>query len=1110
MYPYIQKWLNNTRIRGKLIIFISIPVIVILFFGTYSAVEKYKIYADSKKQHNFVSIVKKLDNLIFQMQQERGLSSGLIGSKSAFFIEEIVSQRELTDKALRNYRQQLDNTEIVFTNEAIDQGFFNLNKQLEKLADIRAAVDAFDNSDPIEYYSFFNTLAVNLIQYLQQSAHDYKLNRLGSAYFNLLWLRERAGQERAELKRIFASRQISSRSFRRLISYIESQEILLQNYEIIVPQAYQGVLEQKLLHQVGENVNDFREAAINKVIRNELLNELQTFIGYGGVIHYFKNYVIRGDQVHLDELLYKNKQLQDLFRRFKRVPGITEEDLSHLQAIEETFAEYFQKIDTVKILLQQGTAIQEIDANVRVDDTRALQSISYLRTGLAGKDPAVWWDNSTKRIILIKEVGDQVITDIRDQVVQIMWLAQRDLLIFIGVTLIALALSFVLGALLMRRMVVELMSISQSMRSMYIKRQFDQSLPVTGNDEIGIMARTFNQLINELKSRENRISTLVDTIVDGIVVIDAKGNIQSANPAALALFGYTMQEMLGKNVKMLMPEPYASKHDGYLNNYLSTGEKKIIGTGREVTGRRKDGTLFPMELAVGEMKIDGEHMFTGIVRDVTERKRLEQLKSEFISTVSHELRTPLTSIRGALGLLAGKAAKHLPENARHLLEMAERNSERLTLLINDILDLEKIETGRLTFSFTDVNLCDLAARAVEDNTGYADKHQVKLVLSCEVEQALVRADENRLLQVFANLISNAVKYSPTNGTVTVSIVTKEDKFCVAVRDHGSGIPSEFRNRIFHRFAQANSSDTRSKGGTGLGLSISKAIIERHEGEIGYKSEQGMGTVFYFRLPGAQAAQRRRREDRQQNMPSFIGVRALICESDPDIAQNLNEILLNKGLTCDVASTAVMAKKMLAEHNYRLLLVDLALPDADGLTFMRELFGNTALKNLPAIVLSDHALEECALFNGNAVKVIDWIQKPFNTERLTQALQRALRRNKCPLVLHVEDDVDIVEMMRVLLEDIADLTSVNNLHEARKQLATHIFDLVILDIDLPDGSGAELFKELYGRCPVVIFSGLMPSAEVAARANVTLTKSMTSNNELLDTIKNILNLKDTAA
>lgn len=353
---------------------------------------------------------------------------------------------------------------------------------------------------------------------------------------------------------------------------------------------------------------------------------------------------------------------------------------------------------------------------------------------------------------------------------------------------------------------------------------------------------------------EARIRAILDTVIDGIISIDARGHIQTANPAAEKIFGYGREEMLGRNVNMLMPEPYHSAHDGYLHSYLTTGRKKIIGIGREVTGRRKDGSTFPMDLAVSEMEVDGQRMFTGVVRDITERKRLERMKSEFVSTVSHELRTPLTSIRGAIGLVAAKYAETLPEKGRQMLEMAERNGERLTALINDLLDLEKIESGRMEFEFKPMDLVALARRAREDNDGYARSHDVRLRLATELVEAPVHGDELRLLQAFANLISNAVKYSPPAGEVEIAVTRREGGFRVAVRDHGPGIPEEFSSRIFQRFAQADSSDTREKGGTGLGLSITKVIVEKHGGHIDYSSRLGTGTEFFFDLPAAQPSQ----------------------------------------------------------------------------------------------------------------------------------------------------------------------------------------------------------------------------------------------------------------
>jgi signal transduction histidine kinase len=239
--------------------------------------------------------------------------------------------------------------------------------------------------------------------------------------------------------------------------------------------------------------------------------------------------------------------------------------------------------------------------------------------------------------------------------------------------------------------------------------------------------------------------------------------------------------------------------------------------------------------------------------NVAELKRLDRMKSEFISTVSHELRTPLTSIRGSLGLIAGGIGGALPEGAKGLIEIAKDNCERLVRLINDMLDIQKIESGEMRFDLKVVELAPLLVEAIAANEGFAAQHGVTLNLLGGGEAVRVDVDSDGLLQVLTNLLSNAVKFSPTGGTVDVSLRRIEGRVRVEVRDWGPGIPDEFRSRIFQKFSQADSSDTRQKGGTGLGLNISKAIVERLGGTIGFETPSGAGTMFYFELPESRGA-----------------------------------------------------------------------------------------------------------------------------------------------------------------------------------------------------------------------------------------------------------------
>jgi signal transduction histidine kinase len=243
----------------------------------------------------------------------------------------------------------------------------------------------------------------------------------------------------------------------------------------------------------------------------------------------------------------------------------------------------------------------------------------------------------------------------------------------------------------------------------------------------------------------------------------------------------------------------------------------------------------------------------GINLDITELKRLERIKSEFVSTVSHELRTPLTSIRGALGLVIRDTAGEMPQSVRELLSVADRNAARLGALIEDLLDAERLESGKLHFELQEQPLHSLIRHAVDANTPYAIAHQVTLELSDTLAESNVRVDGQRMLQVMTNLLSNAVKFSPRGGRVRVTLTQPgRERIKVSVIDAGPGVSPEFQSRIFSLFSQGDASDTRAKGGTGLGLAISKALIEHMGGVIGFLPNEGGGTTFFFELPESSA------------------------------------------------------------------------------------------------------------------------------------------------------------------------------------------------------------------------------------------------------------------
>lgn len=614
----------------------------------------------------------------------------------------------------------------------------------------------------------------------------------------------------------------------------------------------------------------------------------------------------------------------------------------------------------------------------------------------------------------------------------------------------------------------------------------------------GQLGRALEQMRAEGEARATLrlVNSILDTVLDGVLTIDDRGILLSCNPAGERIFGYSRTELIGQNVRILMPEPYTSEHDRYLARYNATHEPRVIGIGREVIGLRKDGSTFPMDLAVAETSDADRTMFVGIVRDITERKQMERMKSEFVATVSHELRTPLTSIRGALGLLAGKFSDTLPAKALKLLDTANRNSERLILLINDILDLEKVESGALEFDFRATDLMEVAHRSVAAYEDYGRQRSVRLRLSGAPEVTTVLADDHRLEQVFANLISNAVKYSPDGGTVDVVLMNTASSIRVSVRDSGAGIPQAFRSRIFQPFAQADSSDTRQKGGTGLGLSITKAIVERHGGTIDFSSEEGRGTEFFFEIPLSQQQLERTSPIRRPVL--------LICEADVELGRHLAELLEQDGLDSDLAVSAAAALEMLAGKRYRAMIVDPDLPDMDGPTLIHRVREDDATRDLPVVMVSGHVQEDRLGWNAQALPPVSWLGNPRDRESVRQTISEALDGRFSHRVLHVEDDLDTSQVVEALLEgEGIDYRFVTSLTAAREALAKEHFDLVLLDVNLPDGSGLELLNELTPDTKVIVFSVQELGPLLRQRVTEALVKATTSNERLLAMIRRVI-------
>lgn len=405
-------------------------------------------------------------------------------------------------------------------------------------------------------------------------------------------------------------------------------------------------------------------------------------------------------------------------------------------------------------------------------------------------------------------------------------------------------------------------------------------------------------LIAALQESEARLKAIINTAVDGIITINSRGIIQTINPSALELFQYAADDVIGNSVNMLMPEPDSSRHDGYIENYHQTGVGKIIGLGRQVEGKRRDGSTFPFRLSISEVKLESGSIFTGIVHDISEQVQAEQkllhlnesleeiveqrtqelehintslqdemvkrekkemevrsllekerelgvLKSRFVSMASHEFRTPLTGIQSAATLIDRYDGNDQGPNRKKLTDMVRTSVRNLTNILNDFLSMDQLHSEKVTTHPSDFSLRELVQEVIYELDGTLSEGR-SIQTHLPDGELVVYLDRNIMKNVLLNLLSNATKYSRSNSEINLCITSKEKRFNITVQDEGIGIPEADQKHMFERFFRAQNAVNIK--GTGLGLNIVKQYLELMGGDIRFESQENVGTTFFISIP----------------------------------------------------------------------------------------------------------------------------------------------------------------------------------------------------------------------------------------------------------------------
>ena len=648
-------------------------------------------------------------------------------------------------------------------------------------------------------------------------------------------------------------------------------------------------------------------------------------------------------------------------------------------------------------------------------------------------------------------------------------------------------------------------------------------------DEIGVLINSFAKMVQALQIRERELAlalsesrelasvtsesrrrveaahadllATLETIPAALMIFNADGSVRLRNRAATDVFGIEPQtpelrknywsrfKRIAKDGTPIPPEKWISARA--LDGETTKNEELEI--------HHPDGRVFPILASGAPLRNELGHVAGAVVafHDISRLREVDRLKDEFVSIVSHELRTPLTSIRGSVQLVLDEPGSVPDPEMRKLLQIALNNCERLVRIINDILDVSKIESGNLTLRRKAVHVADLVRQSIEVVASPAANARVRLEVNVPASIWPVMVDPDRIVQAIVNLLSNAVKFAPPDSAVTTTVTGSEHMVTIAVADHGEGIAPENLNRLFRKFQQVDSSSSRRKGGTGLGLAITKALVEQHGGRIFVDSELHKGTRFSFTLPTAsseEAASIAPVVANDDGSARLVARRVLIVDDDDDFRELMRLQLSYAGYDVLDARDAESAIQIARASHPDVITVDLLMPGIDGWSFIDRLRQEEGLADIPIVVVSGAA---DAKTDGRLPTDVSVIAKGEGHDRLLREISLALAGRRGATVLVAEDDDDLRGVLTAsLTRNGHRVIQARDGAEALASLERDQVDLLVLDLVMPNIDGFEVLARLkaIGRAaslPIVVVTGADRSTtELQALrlgANVYLTK-----------------------
>ena len=598
-----------------------------------------------------------------------------------------------------------------------------------------------------------------------------------------------------------------------------------------------------------------------------------------------------------------------------------------------------------------------------------------------------------------------------------------------------------------------------------------------------------------LRESEMKFRSVAQSANDAIISADHDGNVMAWNKGAEQIFGYPEEEILGKPLTTLMPERYRALHEQGLQRFHTTGDARVIGRTIELAGVRKDGGEFPLELSIATWRTADGRFYTGIIRDITERKRAQEAllalatsleqkvkertaeleiardqaliatrhKSEFLANMSHELRTPLNAVIGFSEVLLERMFGEVNEKQDEYLQDILSSGRHLLALINEILDLSKIESGRLELELSTFDLPTTLNNAFSLVRERALRHGIRLTTDIDASLHEFTADERKVKQILLNLLSNAVKFTGQGGEITLVAIHHVDRVQVSVTDTGMGIAPGDHTKIFEEFFQA-SEHMGKREGTGLGLALAKKFVELHGGRIWVQSEQGRGSTFTFTLPSRQAVEKAALSQVRPPYSHADGPLILVIEDEPPAAKLLSIYLREAGFNVEIAEDGESGLQKARLLHPAIITLDILIPKVDGWELLTQLKADNATANIPVVVVS--IVDERG--KGFALGAADYLTKPVDRDQLISAVQRISQivASERPLktILTIDDDPLLLELIDVVLSPADfEVIKATSGQEGLDLARTRLPDLIVLDLMMPGMDGFQVLSRLK-ECP----------------------------------------------